>query len=205
MHTGNVTVINGWQLFGHPLFIERLDALVAEAEALAEVSPDDFHKHSLPNCMRRSRTQSCSVFLPTRAPQPTTWAILLVKTSDIGNGSRAGFLIGIVSSFNIAACPKSIIYAWLNDNLTLRKAGARTDVYRVFRAMLEGGRMPNSFQELMRAATPMEAGGEEQTGFSYRRAHPRPCALGAYSAMYHFFVPICWGCSGIYGDLYSYR
>lgn len=103
MHTGNVTVINGWQLFGHPLFIERLDALVAEAEALAEVSPDDFQSTRSTNCMRRSRTQSCSVFLPTRAPQPTTWAILLVKTSDIGNGSRAGFLIGIVSSFNIAA------------------------------------------------------------------------------------------------------
>jgi toxin YhaV len=32
-----------------------------------------------------------------------------------------------------------VIYAWLNDEDTLRKEGSRTDVYEVFKRMLERG------------------------------------------------------------------
>jgi hypothetical protein len=32
-----------------------------------------------------------------------------------------------------------IIYAWINDELTLRKRGANTDVYQMFQGMLEAG------------------------------------------------------------------
>lgn len=45
--------------------------------------------------------------------------------------------------------PKTIIYAWLNDERTLRKAGDKNDVYAVFTTMLKNAKMPNSFAELM--------------------------------------------------------
>ncbi|HCF3816865.1 TPA: type II toxin-antitoxin system YhaV family toxin [Pseudomonas aeruginosa] len=162
MHTGNVTVINGWQLFGHPLFIERLDALVAEAEALSEVSPDDFHKHSLYKLYEK--VEDAVLQRVPADPCSATYHLGNTLGEDFRHWKRVKS--GLPDRYRLffqyrSDAPKSIIYAWLNDNLTLRKAGARTDVYRVFRAMLEGGRMPNSFQELMRAATPMEAGGEE--------------------------------------------
>ena len=51
---------------------------------------------------------------------------------------------------------KIIVFVWLNDEDTLRKSDARTDVYAVFRKMLESGKVPNDFGELLAkaAATP---------------------------------------------------
>jgi len=40
---------------------------------------------------------------------------------------------------------------------TLRKAGARTDVYSVFQQMLKAGRMPDSYEALLKAARSLPA------------------------------------------------
>ena len=49
---------------------------------------------------------------------------------------------------------RTIVYAWMNDEGTLRKAGSRTDPYAVFRRMLEGGRPPSDWQDLLGEAGP---------------------------------------------------
>lgn len=49
-----------------------------------------------------------------------------------------------------------IVYAWLNDDRTLRKQGVRSDVYAVFRRMLERGEVPSSIDDLLRASTEMD-------------------------------------------------
>jgi toxin YhaV len=50
--------------------------------------------------------------------------------------------------YRFSSKDKVIVYAWLNDEKTLRKSGSRTDPYRVFRAMLEAGRPPNTMKQL---------------------------------------------------------
>ena len=52
-----------------------------------------------------------------------------------------------------------IVYAWVNDENTLRKAGSRTDPYSVFRAMLHAGNPPNSLAELLAVSTRLETAG----------------------------------------------
>ena len=44
-------------------------------------------------------------------------------------------------------------YAWLNDEKTLRQENARTDVYVVFRRLLESGAIPTDFAKLMQCST----------------------------------------------------
>lgn len=39
------TVINGWALFGHPLFLNRLHSLVDEVESLVNRDPNGFQHH----------------------------------------------------------------------------------------------------------------------------------------------------------------
>jgi hypothetical protein len=46
----------------------------------------------------------------------------------------------------------AVIYAWLNDEDTLRKEGSRTDVYDVFKRMLERGDVPSTINELIQAS-----------------------------------------------------
>jgi toxin YhaV len=42
-----------------------------------------------------------------------------------------------------------IVYAWISDERTLRKAGSKTDPYRVFRDLLEAGDPPNTMEQLI--------------------------------------------------------
>ena len=57
--------------------------------------------------------------------------------------------------FRFASSPvKLIVYVWFNDEDTLRKAGAKTDVYETFGRMLAKGSVPHSIDELLVQATP---------------------------------------------------
>ena len=44
------------------------------------------------------------------------------------------------------------MYAWVNDRDTLRKAGASSDPYAVFAAMLASGNPPDDWPALLAAA-----------------------------------------------------
>ncbi|MGH9738375.1 MAG: type II toxin-antitoxin system YhaV family toxin [Candidatus Acidiferrales bacterium] len=46
-----------------------------------------------------------------------------------------------------------IVYASVNDESTLQKAGTRTDVYAVFKSMLDAGDPPRTLEALLRRAT----------------------------------------------------
>jgi toxin YhaV len=49
-----------------------------------------------------------------------------------------------------------ILYAWLNDEATLRKAGAKTDLYAVFQRMLRRGEVPSDIEELKRRGSAID-------------------------------------------------
>lgn len=56
--------------------------------------------------------------------------------------------------FRFASKPvKLIVYVWFNDEDTLRKAGAKSDVYEAFRRMLSRGQVPTSLKELLAEST----------------------------------------------------
>ena len=56
--------------------------------------------------------------------------------------------------FRFASNPvKVIVYVWFNDEDTLRKAGAKTDVYDAFKRMLSRGVVPGDMAELLREAS----------------------------------------------------
>ena len=42
-----------------------------------------------------------------------------------------------------------LVYGWVNDENTLRSYGSKTDAYVVFKKMLESGKVPNSWDELI--------------------------------------------------------
>lgn len=44
--TGTPLVVNGWTLFAHPVFLEQLDALIAQVEALRRKDPASYVKEN---------------------------------------------------------------------------------------------------------------------------------------------------------------
>jgi toxin YhaV len=61
-----------------------------------------------------------------------------------------------------------VVYAWVNDRDTLRKAGAASDPYAVFSAMLAAGNPPDDWPKLLAAAQ------EPATVERFTAAAPRP-------------------------------
>ena len=51
--------------------------------------------------------------------------------------------------FRFASQAKVIIYAWVNDDTTLREYGAKTDAYAVFAKMITDGNPPNNWEKLL--------------------------------------------------------
>ncbi|KXV79940.1 toxin, partial [Acetobacter malorum] len=59
--------------------------------------------------------------------------------------------------FRYDSATKVIIFAWVNDNNSLRTYGAKTDAYKVFQGMLEGGNPPDGWTELSKEASDQAA------------------------------------------------
>jgi toxin YhaV len=51
--------------------------------------------------------------------------------------------------YRFSSKEKVILFAWVNDERTLRKSGSKSDPYLVFRAMLEAGDPPNTMEQLL--------------------------------------------------------
>ena len=62
---------------------------------------------------------------------------------------RAKFLQQYRVFFRYSSMRKIIVYGWMNVPKTLRAYGSKTDAYLVFKKMLESGRVPNSWDELV--------------------------------------------------------
>ena len=140
--------INGWVIFYFPLFYQRLNGLVADVEKLAEESPDTYRNHSKFKLLEAVYT-AIRVEVPKK---PDDKKYLLGNTiaphkdwRRVKNGLPQRYRL----FFRFSSQTKSIVYVWLNDDKTLRKEGAQSDVYAVFKALLNRGTVPKSYQDLL--------------------------------------------------------
>ncbi|MBI3178724.1 MAG: type II toxin-antitoxin system YhaV family toxin, partial [Deltaproteobacteria bacterium] len=62
---------------------------------------------------------------------------------------RAKFFQQYRLFFRYHKASKAIVYAWVNDEDTKRAYDSPDDAYRVFRAMLQGGNPPDSWDALL--------------------------------------------------------
>jgi hypothetical protein len=58
--------------------------------------------------------------------------------------------------FRFSTKDRVIVYAWVNDESSLRKSGLKTDPYSMFQALHKAGTPPASFEQLMLASRKMD-------------------------------------------------
>jgi len=71
-------------------------------------------------------------------------------------------LISAIASFFAFPPKKVIVYVWVNDEFTLRKAGSKTDAYALFKSMLNAGDPRRTLEALLKHAKEMRRGGEKK-------------------------------------------
>ena len=144
---------NGWNLFQFKPFALRLQALTLDVARLAQADPTGYKQHPKTKLLA-SVYQSMTVNVPTNPADPA-FRLGHILGKSHGNWRRVknGLPQRYRLFFMFASNPLAVvIYAWLNDEATLRKEGSRTDVYEVFKSMLERGDVPSSIEELIQGS-----------------------------------------------------
>tara|TARA_Y100000815_G_C13248291_1_gene464510 strand:+ start:456 stop:968 length:513 start_codon:yes stop_codon:yes gene_type:complete len=165
----SVTTEFGWALYAHPVFLQRLKDIVAEVKRLMNADPDGFHHHPAYKFFE-GVTGNILVTVPSNPAHPT-----FRQGGTLGRKYQHWFRVkkhNLPPRYRLffqfrSAAPRTIIYAWLNDESSIRREGARNDVYEVFRGMLDAGDMPSAYADLMRASStlvmPSLTGTEEES------------------------------------------
>lgn len=146
-------VVNGWSLFYFRLFADILRRLEQDVTELARKDPVGFIHHEKAKLLK-SAHNSITKDVPTN---PNDAKFRLGKTLSDRFADWRRVKCGLPPRyrlfFKFTSVQRNIIYAWLNDEHTLRKEGSKTDVYEVFKKMLRRGGVPDSIEDLLKGST----------------------------------------------------
>jgi len=149
-------VANGWQIFYFKVFKSALDELEAAVTQLAQRDPAGYKAHPKTKLLA-SIYQAITRQVPANPDAPEFRLGKTLSTAAMPNTHWRRVKKGLPNRyrlfFRFASSPiKVIVYVWFNDEDTLRKAGAKTDVYETFKRMLSKGTVPQSIDELLNQA-----------------------------------------------------
>ena len=143
-------VVNGWTVFAHPVFLDQLEALTARVEALKRKDPVGYVKK---NATKRLAAIAKLAFevIPQDPTRPE-----YRQGNTLGDEHKHWFRVKFFQQyrlfFRFHAPAKVIVFAWVNDEDTKRAYESADDAYRVFRRMLDSGRPPSDWTQLLAEA-----------------------------------------------------
>jgi toxin YhaV len=146
---------NGGTLYEYPLFRLQLDKLVAQVEAHRAKDPAGYQDQPATKLLATINRYTREVI--PRDPNAAEFRQGNTLGADNRHWFRAKFHERYRLFYRFSSKEKVIVYAWGNDEATLRKAGARTDPYAVFQGMLEAGDPPDTIAELIARSCAMGA------------------------------------------------
>lgn len=138
---------DGWTIFAHPVFLDQLEALTAQVEALERKDPVGYVKK---NATKRLAAIARLAFdvIPQDPTRPD-----YRQGNTLGQEHkhwfRARFFHQYRLFFRFHAQARVIVFAWVNDEDTKRAYESADDAYRVFRRMLDSGRPPSDWDRLL--------------------------------------------------------
>ena len=143
-------VVNGWTLFAHPLFLDQVEALVAQVDTLRARDPVGYGKK---NATKRLAAITALAFeLIPQDPARPEYRQGSTLGGDRKHWFRAKFFQQYRLFFRYHQASRIIVYAWVNDENTKRAYERSDDAYRVFQKMLERGHPPDDWENLLAQA-----------------------------------------------------
>jgi toxin YhaV len=143
-------MINGWNIFAHPLFLNQFEDLLTKVENLRQKYPKDYKKKNATKRLAAIAKLAFDVIPqdPTRSDyrQGTTLG------NEYKHWFRANFFQQYRLFFRYHQESKIIVFAWVNNEHSKRAYDSNTDAYRVFKKMLESGHPPDDWNYLLKEA-----------------------------------------------------
>lgn len=143
-------VVNGWTIFAHPLFVDQMEALTKQVETLKLKDPVGYAQKN-PTKRLAAVAKLAFEVIPQDPGLPK-----YRQGNTLGDAHRHWFRAKFFGQYRLFfrydAPSKIIVYAWVNDEDTKRAYESSDDAYLVFRRMLESGRPPGGWDQLLAEA-----------------------------------------------------
>lgn len=145
-------VANGWTIAAHPLFLDQLEKLTAVVERQKAKDP----RHYRESANAKLLAALGELVFRTIPADPTR---PIYRQGETLGGNRKHWFRAKFGGqrfrlfFRFSSEAKVIIFAWVNDENTLRTYGSKNDAYAVFKSMLDSGNPPDDWAALLKAAS----------------------------------------------------
>ena len=149
----DVLEINGWTIYAHPLFLDQLEAMIETVEKARQRDPKGYKRRRAAKLL----AAVLKVAFEDIASDPTREGYR--QGGTLGDEYKHWFRAKFLQQFRMffryqqSADAKIIVLAWVNDDSTLRAYESADDAYAVFRKMLKRGNPPDTWKELLAAAS----------------------------------------------------
>lgn len=152
--------VNGWLIVAHNLFLEQVEALIADVIRDRVRRPDKYRTR------RAAKMLAAVAHLAFQEIPEDPARDKYQQGNTLGDASRHWRRVKFYQQHRLffryradADGGKAIVYAWVNDDDTKRAYGSKTDAYAVFKRMLDGGNPPDDWVKLKAAC---DAANEDQ-------------------------------------------
>lgn len=140
-------VVHGWMVFAHPLFLDQVELLTQQVEALRLKDSSGYIKK---NASKRLAAIAKLAFdIIPQNPAKSEYRQGNTLGENHKHWFRAKFFQQYRLFFRYHAPSKVIVLAWVNDEDTKRAYEHSDDAYRVFRKMLANGHPPDDWDQLL--------------------------------------------------------
>ena len=143
-------LIHGWTVFAHPLFLDQLEVLTRQVEALKQKDPIGYAKKNV--AKRLAAITKLAFDVIPQDPMRPEYRQGGTLGADHKHWFRAKFFQQYRLFFRYHARGKVIVLAWVNDEGSKRAYESSNDAYRVFRRMLDSGHPPDDWSQLLAGA-----------------------------------------------------
>lgn len=143
--------INGWTIFAHPCFLDQFESLVEEVEALKQKLPQEYHKKN--SAKRLAAIAKLGFETIPQDPGKDEYRQRGTLGENRKHWFRAKFSQQYRLFFRYHKRSKIIIFGWVNDDQMKRAYGSASDAYKVFGKMLDKGKPPEDWDELLAEAS----------------------------------------------------
>jgi toxin YhaV len=146
---------HGWHLHAHPLLLIQLGRLLTSVTRAKRADPKGWRGKT--DARLLSALTALMVDRIPRDPLNTRYR----QGNTLGREHRHWFRAKFAGNrfrlfFRADSQARVIVFAWVNDRDSLRKAGAGTDPYAVFSSMLAGGNPPDDWPALLASSQPLD-------------------------------------------------
>jgi toxin YhaV len=142
--------VNGWTLLFHEAMAGQLRKLTVAFERARKANPKDFRSNA--NVKVTVAVARLMLDVIPSDPARAEYRQGTTLGEEYRHWFRAKFFGRFRLFFRYESRARIIVYAWVNDDQTLRQSGSKRDPYETFRRMLASGNPPNDWAELIKSS-----------------------------------------------------